>query len=105
MSDFFNGQPKICWFEGQSPKSDKNSPDIFGAKLNCATMLIQPFSNKWTTCLKKIVFCAYFIRFGKINNFVEEIFQFEPFFVEKTQFFYNNTTRFGWFPPKKPEKP
>jgi hypothetical protein len=33
-----------------------------------------------------LVFWAYFIRFGKRNNFVKEFFQFEPFFVEKTQF-------------------
>jgi hypothetical protein len=33
-----------------------------------------------------LVFWAYFIRIAKRNNFVEDFFQFEPFFAEKTQF-------------------
>jgi hypothetical protein len=46
---------------------------------------------------KKVFFWAYFIRFGKRNNCVEEIFSVETFLVEKTQFensiFLEHTTR------------
>jgi hypothetical protein len=43
---------------------------------------------EWVCFLKKCVcfFFAYFIRIAKRNNLAEEFFQFEPFFVEKTQF-------------------
>jgi hypothetical protein len=50
-----------------------------------------------------LVFLAYFIRIAKRNNFVEEIFQIQPFFVEKTQFENSKITVVPFFAPKTEE--
>jgi hypothetical protein len=59
---------------------------------------------------KIIVFLGLFYSFRKKKKLCRRIFfNSGPFssrkFNLKTQFFYNNTTRSGWFSPKQPEKP
>jgi hypothetical protein len=44
-----------------------------------------------------LFFWAYFIRIAKRNIFFEDFFQFEPFFVEKTQFENLKITVFSGF--------
>jgi hypothetical protein len=59
---------------------------------------------------KSLVFLGLFYSFRKKKQLCRRIFfNSSPFSSRqlslKTQFFYNNTTRSGWIPPKKPEKP
>jgi hypothetical protein len=59
---------------------------------------------------KSLVFLGLFYSFRKKKQLCRRMFfNSSPFSSRKlnlkTQFLYNNTTRSGWFPPKKPEKP
>jgi hypothetical protein len=59
---------------------------------------------------KSLLFLGLFYSFWKKKQLCRRnFFNSSPFssrkFNLKTQFFYNNTTRSGWFAPNKPEKP